>query len=77
MSTSRAAVTVICDWCQARFSTTRTTTKSARNDAQRKGWRVSRYGPGGQVGASSDPERPDQCPECQPEKHAKPEGGLL
>ena len=77
MSTTRAAVTVICDSCGRKLATSCTTTRGARGEAERKGWRVSRYGPAGQVGASQNPGKADQCVECQPEKHTTPEGGLL
>lgn len=75
MSTTRATVTVICDWCYAPLPTLRTTTAGARGDASRKGWRTSQKGDGYHgAGASADFDKPDQCPDCQPKPEA--EGGL-
>ena len=65
MSTTKTAVTVICDPCGRTLPTELTTVKGARGEAQRRGWRVATYGPGDRpVGPSGNAERVDICDEC-------------
>lgn len=69
MSTSRSAVTVICDECRGYLNTTRTTTAGARGDAARRGWRTATYGDGYHAtGESSDHAARDMCPDCRPDE---------
>ena len=70
------AATVICDGCGMRLVTNRTTMRGARGDAERKGWRVSHMAGGRHPDASNDPKRPDECPDCRPDK-PKADGGLF
>ena len=65
---------VICDRCGKSLPTTRTTMRGARGDAERKGWRVSHMAGGRHPDASNDPKRPDECPDCRPDKPKADEG---
>lgn len=65
---------VICDRCGKALPTTRTTMRGARGDAERKGWRVSHMAAGRHPDASNDPKRPDECPDCRPDKPKADEG---
>lgn len=69
MSTTRAAVTVICDHCGCTLTTTRTTTAGARGDATRRGWRTAPYGDGyHSTKESADHTGRDLCAKCRPDK---------
>ena len=65
---------VVCDRCGKTLPTTRATMCGARGDAERKGWRVSHMADGRHPDASNDPKRPDECPECRPDKPKADEG---
>lgn len=60
-------ITIICSACFVSLPTVRTTVRGARGDAERRGWRVS-YQADRRAGASNDPNRPDLCPRCRPDK---------
>ena len=61
MSTTRALITVHCDACRRILPTQRTTTRGARGDAARGGWRIARIVAGD---ASEDHANLDMCPWC-------------
>ena len=65
---------VVCNRCGERFVTGRSTLRGARGDAERKGWRVSHMAGGRHPDASNDPKRPDECPDCRPDKPRADEG---
>ena len=61
------SVTMCCDACYTTMPTKRTTSRGARGDAERAGWKVS-YQADHRAGASNAPERRDECPRCRPDK---------
>ena len=61
MTTTKTTVTVHCDCCGRIYPTKRTTTKGARGDAQRSGWRTATLY---SYDNSADAAQVDMCAEC-------------
>jgi hypothetical protein len=64
MSAQQSTVTIRCDWrdCAAALRTNRRTVRSARNDAERRGWKSQHMAGGDHPSPSEDPDADDLCP---------------
>lgn len=65
--TTQIQIKVCCDTCHATMPTLRTTSRGARSDAERIGWRVSKHGP----------KQADYCPTCRMDDNRAELGGAL
>lgn len=67
--TARVTITLECNNCHTQHTSSRTTVRGARGDADRKGWHVQ-YLAGGRhpTKISDNPKAPDLCPTCNPNK---------
>lgn len=72
MSLYESGITIVCDQCHGSMTTSRTTGRGARGDAERQGWTVA-YLAGGMhpTKRSNDPQARDLCPHCA---HPRPKG---